>query len=269
VTAVIAINLLHEALVIADTRVSWKTHHRDCLKKLYGIVGARSRAVLGLAGDVLQAQAIISSLISEKFLNYNRRLVIPQLKDELCSWLNEIIPPPPRPEDRPSLRLLLAGLDPGRPQPKVRNGQLSGYMPFPTISFYEFLWGSETGTLQVQPRTGIVAPVGSISSSQRRQIETEVSRFLPFLFGRTQLYNDRARLITKFVSTILVTTKLIGGPFQVLRVAPDGIHQQFTWPSPPDTEYQLETQERGDTIVITNHTLNEQRRLYPIWDFPY
>ena len=72
-TVVFVVNWFTDVTVIADTRTSWGHQERqpeDILRKLHVLGDSRKSAVLGVAGEIAAAQAVLKPLIQDKLVGY-------------------------------------------------------------------------------------------------------------------------------------------------------------------------------------------------------
>lgn len=290
-TVVAAFNWFSEVVVIADTRVSQRVKvirpdfpespqdflkTWDCLKKLYSIQSPRSpekAAVLGFSGDIRAAKTVIVHLSKYKFQNYKRRLVMANLKEELRRWIEEATVSKLEPRARGGLKFMLCGIEPSRHMSgKRRNGKTViftvGSLPTSEAHIYIYTVNKDSGKVTVSKRLGS-AVIGS-GRRLKREIMKKANGALKFGFRHPHLHQGRAFLISHIVGLMFEenqSIKDVGGPFQAIRITPNGLIDMYVWP-PSAKHHNVEVRHEGARSTIFNAVLGEEYTLYPVWELP-
>jgi len=260
--------------MLADTRISWKKKQfppKDILRKLYTLGDANKSIVLGFsAGDLRAAKTVMAFLMSRKFQNYKRPLVIKQFKDDLRRWIEEVATAELSPEQRQELKFMVCGVEPSRHPPILKNGKVIGHAPFVESHIYIYTIGG-TGKVQVNAQPVSFGVIGS-GNELRDEIRKKVNETIKFGFRQPNLHWARAFLINEIVASMAQENKLVsatvGGPFQIIRITPNGLETQYTWP--PDVESKnVEVRIEDSRTIVHNPALGEKYVLHPIWEFSF
>ena len=281
-TVITGFSWLSEVVMIADTRVSWITQQgvilktEDVLKKLYSIRSPKSpqkAAVLGFsANDIRAAKTVITHLGKHKFQNYNRPLVMVNLKDDLRSWMEEVTVTRLTREARANLKFMLCGIERGRPLRLKKGDKIVSYPQILETHLYVYSIDKESGEVKVSVNQQDFAAIGS-GRKLKKEMRKQVHQGIKFGFNQPKLYPARAFLITDIISSMFEadeSIKDVGGPFQTVRITPTGLIQDFVWwPRSDDKSTNIEVKEQGGKTVIYNPALKKNYTLYPVWELPF
>jgi hypothetical protein len=273
-TAVVGINWLWEVIVVADTRVSWRSRDtvlkkEDVLKKLYTIESSTSpqkTAVLGFSCDDLRtAKAVMIHLKVRKFQNYGRPLVMAHLKDDLHGWIEEVTIAKLSPEMRKGLRFMLCGIEPSRPSVVKKNDKVIRRIRMPRAHLYVYKVDRRSGRVTVDSEQDIAM----IGSGRRviDRIRESSNRWIGF-GGLGQMQWARAHIMAEIVSLICRDSALgdIGGPFQTGCITSTGlVGDHYVWP-PGVGSSVVKTEQEGERTIISNPLLGKKYILHPIWE---
>jgi hypothetical protein len=245
-TVVIGFKLLSEVMMLADTRVSWLAGSRrvvktsDNLRKLYTISStspeSRSKAaVLGFSGDNLYAvRKVMLHVLVDKVVHYGRHLVVAQLQHELRQWMEEVTVEHLQPGERRGMKFMLCGLEPSRRVPaRNREGDMvdlsiSGW-PLSEGHIYVYRVNKDSGKISVS-KEGFCAVVGDRTLEKR--VRRRLLGLLNFGIKHPHLRDARAAVMGLVVESLFRRSpqlRTIGGPFQVVRITPDGVVCFYTW----------------------------------------
>jgi len=272
-TVIIGINWYTEMLVLADTRVSWPNQSRppeDILRKLYTITDHRKTAVLGFSGNIQAAQFVMQYLMEKKFRHIRRKLVIERLKDNLRFWLEEVATTKLSPEARGSLSFMLCGLEPYRPPFLGKNPEkvLTSHLMNQEIHLYIYRIAKDSGKVNMTKYRNI-AITGSGKDMSQEVVE-EIHQAIHFGFDQPNIHWARSMIVTQQIAEIFKKSEYnmsVGGPFQTIRITPEGVTEFYTWP--PDLEYyDVEVLREPNLTTIYNPKQNKTYKLYPIWGLP-
>jgi len=272
VTIVVGFDWLTETVMIADTRVSWENNQfppKDILRKLYTLGDSKKSAVLGFSGDLHAAKKVMTFLIKQKFLGYKRPFVIRQFRDDLHQWIEEIALAKLTPKQRKELSFMLCGIEPSRRPSILEDGKITGYTPFTESHIYVYTIG-ENGNVRVNKRPKGFAIIGTGRKLRKAVIE-QIQETIHFGFNDPKLHWARAALINEIVASLAKENKAVstvGGPFQVIRITPDGLKTDYTWPPDVDSK-NVEIRIEGSKTIIHNPASGESYVLHPIWDSPF
>lgn len=271
-TVVIGFNSLKEVIMIADSRVSWENNQhppKDNLRKLYTFGYANKSAVLGFSGDLQAANAIMRFLMERKFRNYKRPFILSEFKDDLGKWIEEIAKTKLPPKKRTRVKFMLGGIEPSRHPPLLKDGQVIGYSSLVEAHIYTYSIG-DNGNVHYNAR-----PKGYDVIGTGRKLEREIANKLVdeinFGFNQPQLHWARAVIMGEAIAARIKEDKKIsetvGGPFQVVRIAPEGLETQYIWP-PGMGDRNVEVEHDGSRTIIYNPSTKEKYVLYPVWKLP-
>lgn len=269
-TVVVACNWLTEAIVLADSRVSWANGHRspqDILRKLYTIGGPGKGAVIGFCGDLQAAQIVMQFVMERKLKNYRRRFVIPRFRDELSRWMQEVAKTELLPAQRTSVKFMLCGIETSRHPPVLRRDKVVRETPFAEvhICIYRIL---ANGDVSVDARRRKCAVIGT-GRALERLVAARLGEMLSFGFAEPKLHWARAVVAGEVIASLIQqddrVSLTVGGPMQVIRITAVGLETQYIWPAGAADRNTVVEQD-GSRTIISNPSTNERYVLHPIWE---
>ena len=163
---------------------------------------------------------------------------------------------------------MLSGVEPSRHPPLIKNGKVVGRLPFVESHIHIYTIG-DTGKVQVNTGPVSFGVIGS-GNRLRSEILEKVRGTIRFGFGQPNLHWARAALISEIIASIAKENKsvsaTVGGPFQVVRITPQGLEIQYTWP--PECESKnVQVQIEGSKTIVYNPALGERYVLHHILEF--
>ena len=268
-TIVIGINSFTEAIMIADSRVSWEDDRhppQDILRKLYTFGDGTKSAVLGFSGDLQAASVIMRFLMERKFRNYKRPFILSQFKDDLGRWIEEVAKTHLPSAKRTKVKFMLGGIEPSRHPPILKDGKVIGHTPFVEVHIYIYLVDAN-GNVHYNAR-----PKGYDVIGTGRDLEREIAKIvgdaITFGFNQRQLHRARAVVMGEAIAVRIKKDEkvsvTVGGPFQVVRLTPEGLETHYIWP-PDMGDRNVEVQHDRSKTVIYNPSTKEKYVLYPVW----
>lgn len=271
-TVIVAVDILSEMIVVADTRVSWpdRSHApQDIVQKLYRIRSPRTpgkEAVIGYSGDLSAIRAVALYLGGEKFRHYSRPLVMSTLKDDLAKWIEEATTKLET-RQRAGLKFMLCGIEPSRAVP-INRGTKSVTSPrMLETHMYVFDIHPGSGRVAVTRERGF-ATIGS-GADRRAELRRKILPAIHFGFHQKNLHWARAVLVGQIANSVIRQSGIesVGGPLQVVRISPGRLTATYTWPDESD-DRNTEVSHKGDRVVLRNRSSKKEYTLYPIWALP-
>jgi len=263
-TVVAAVYLLQEIVMIADTRIWWDVNRppEDKLIKLYRLQGFGKPAVVGFAGRVDSAADVLKS-VKAKCEAYRGRPALSSLKEHLRKWIEEVTVGLDR--DQRRLKFVLCGLEPKGHLAVVHNGKKVRSLPLPETHVYEFTVVKRTGEVTVERIQRVVEVIGS-GRCHSRQIASKVSSLMKWGIRHSQRRPARAVVLGEALASVFYDARddKVGGPFQVLRIAPEDVYSYWVWP-PGTKSRDVVVREEPDRLVLSNRDSEQDYVLYPIW----
>jgi hypothetical protein len=272
VTAVIGFNSFLEAIMIADSRISWEDNQhppQDILRKLYPLVSANKSAALGFSGDLEAARTIMQFLMEQKLKNYKRHFILTNFKDDLGRWIEEIAKEGLSPEQRTKIKFMLGGIEPSRHPPLMKQGQVVGRTPFVETHIYTYSIDNNGGVCYNKKPKGF-AVIGT-GRALERAIAKLVKGAMNFGLHVPQLHWARAVIMGEAIASCIneneKVSATVGGPFQVIRITSNGLETQYIWP-PGTGDRNVDVQYDGSKTILCNASSKTEYILYPVWDLP-
>lgn len=269
-TVVVACNWLTEAIMLADSRVSWSDNRhppQDTLRKLYTVGGPRKGAVIGFCGDLQAARAVMRFLMEAKLRDYRRRFVIPQFRDQLCRWIEEAAETQLQPRQRTRVKFMLCGIEPSRHPPLLKGGKVVRQTPFAEVHICVYRIGAN-GKVVVDARPKRCAVIGT-GRALERLIAARLAETLSFGLAEPKLHWARAVLAGEVIASLVAQDKkaalTVGGPLQVIRITAGGLETHYIWPATV-ADRNTHVEQDGARTIVTNPSTSERYILHPIWE---
>lgn len=270
-TVIIGINWFSEMVMIADTRMSWVdgSHPpQDIVRKLYKIGNQQKSVVFGFCGNLKAAKTVLLYLKQRKFENLKRRFVIATFKDNLRTWLEEAILASLTSEERTSLKFMLGGIEPFRPPYSLdSNGKvLIGHLINPEVHLYVYSIKKDSDKVTVSHYKQF-AIIGS-GKGLAPKIQQQIKQTIEFGFNQPNLHWARAELLGQITASLFKSSPFddsVGGPFQVIRITPQGLYESYIWP-PGSEHINIQIRDDSKKITIVNSSSNLSYTLYPVWE---
>ncbi len=163
------------------------------------------------------------------------------------------------------LEFLLCGMEPSRHPPLYRDGHMIGHMPFPEIHIYRYTVLNPSGKVSIIGcgRLGIIGSGKSIAHKLNEKV------WGPIDFGRgtPKLNWARAHIAGQVVAHLFdeVGIRDVGGPFQVVRLTPEGLFNEFLLP-PTSGGQSVMIPDRDGKTILSDSKSGEKYILHPVWD---
>lgn len=271
-TVVVGANFLSEVLVIADTRVYWPDGSRppqDIVQKLYRIRSPRTpdkEAIIGYSGDISGIKEVAQYLGKDKFEHYKRPLVMLNLKEDLRGWIEESTISLDV-WKRKGLKFMLCGIEPSRQVPIRKGDKIIRSRQILETHIYVFSVNARSGKVNVN-RVGDLAVIGS-GATKTKELKKKILSTITFGFSQPNLHWARSVVAGEIANEIILNRDIrsIGGPLQVVRIAPDGVSANYIWPE-ETRDRNVEASQQGQVTILQNASSNRKYKLYPIWALP-
>lgn len=273
-TLVVSFNWFSEVVAVADTRVAWPGNQippNDVLRKLYSLTNSNKSILLGFSGDLWAAKEVLTYIIHKKLSNYKRDFVIKQFRDELRGWIEEVATSTLTSRERRGLKFILCGVEPSRHPPLLQHGRFVRPSPFVESHIYVYSIRNTTGQVVVNEKSQHIGIIGS-GKALKREIAQAITQDIHFGFRQKNLHWARANLVARDIAAIALRDKSIsphvGGPFQVVRITPEGLQEQYIWP-PIGGLQNVGVLSNGSRRVVYNSGSGEAYELVPVWELAF